>query len=162
VALKVLLHGAHAIPRQAHRFEREIDLAACLRHPNTVTIFDSGTAVGQPFSAMEFTDGRPLGWDEGAASVRDRLTLFRTVCADVYALGAILDELLTGRLPYDATGSLAEVVRHLTHFQPVSRDHKPDTDDRNVSESATHRGGQTVRERRDERHRQPPRQQPVE
>ncbi|MCH7813059.1 MAG: protein kinase [Planctomycetes bacterium] len=43
VAVKVLLAGAHASKVARRRFEREIDLVAQLRHPNIITVFDSGT-----------------------------------------------------------------------------------------------------------------------
>ncbi len=42
VALKVLLEGPYASAKQRLRFEREIDLVAGLRHPNIVTVYDSG------------------------------------------------------------------------------------------------------------------------
>jgi hypothetical protein len=47
VALKVLLEGPYASPRQRHRFEREVDLVSSLQHPHIVTVYDSGvkTAV---------------------------------------------------------------------------------------------------------------------
>src|SRR5262249_14736836 len=61
VALKVMLQGRYATQRQRLRFEREVDLAASLTHPNIVTIFDSGTtADGAHYCAMAFIDGRPL------------------------------------------------------------------------------------------------------
>jgi predicted anti-sigma-YlaC factor YlaD len=52
VALKVLLQGPHASMRAQYRFEREVDLAASLQHPNIVTIYDSGIAKGQYWMNM--------------------------------------------------------------------------------------------------------------
>ena len=46
VALKVMLGGPFAGKASKRRFEREIELAASLRHPNIVTIHDSGIRVG--------------------------------------------------------------------------------------------------------------------
>ena len=44
-----------------HRFEREVQLASQLLHPNTVEIYDFGrTAEGQPYYVMEFLDGVTL------------------------------------------------------------------------------------------------------
>ncbi|MCW5769031.1 MAG: protein kinase [Phycisphaeraceae bacterium] len=60
-AIKVLLGGAFASDRQRHRFEREVEIAARLRHPNIVSVFESGqTTDGSPYVAMEFVDGVAL------------------------------------------------------------------------------------------------------
>jgi tetratricopeptide (TPR) repeat protein len=56
VAVKVLREGPAASDRI--RFERELDLAARLQHPNVVAVFDGGTtADGRPFLVMELVDG---------------------------------------------------------------------------------------------------------
>ncbi|MBI5865223.1 MAG: serine/threonine protein kinase [Planctomycetes bacterium] len=68
-AVKMLLGGDLASPRQRARFEREIEIAARLRHPNIVSIFESGaTAGGYPYVAMEFLAGVPID-----VFVRERL-----------------------------------------------------------------------------------------
>ena len=38
---------------------------------------------------------------------------------DVYALGVIFHELLTGRMPYDVTGSFADVIDHVVNEPPA-------------------------------------------
>ncbi|HEX4884197.1 MAG TPA: serine/threonine protein kinase [Casimicrobiaceae bacterium] len=44
-----------------HRFEREVQLASQLRHPNTVQIYDFGrTREGQPYYVMEYLNGVTL------------------------------------------------------------------------------------------------------
>jgi serine/threonine-protein kinase len=44
-----------------HRFEREVQLASQLRHPNTVQIYDFGrTREGQPYYVMEYLNGLTL------------------------------------------------------------------------------------------------------
>ncbi len=61
VALKMLLRGAFATAGQRRRFEREIELVAALRHPNIVTIYESGvTADGRHYFAMEYVHGAGL------------------------------------------------------------------------------------------------------
>lgn len=57
VAIKLLLNGAFATERQRSRFIREIELAASLRHPNIVTVHDSGVCDGYQYCVMEFVDG---------------------------------------------------------------------------------------------------------
>jgi len=61
VAIKVLLDGTFASDASRLRFEREIDLAASLRHAGIVRLYDSGvTGDGRVFCVMEFTDGVPV------------------------------------------------------------------------------------------------------
>ncbi len=60
VAIKVLLEGPLASPRQRRRFEREVELVSRLRHPNIVTLYDSGVVRGRPYYTMEFVDGVPI------------------------------------------------------------------------------------------------------
>lgn len=60
-AIKMLLSGEFATPRQRLRFEREVEIAARLRHPSIVTVFESGeTSAGHPYVAMEFVQGAAL------------------------------------------------------------------------------------------------------
>ena len=60
-AVKMLLAGTLATERQRARFDREIELAARLRHPNIVSVFESGTATdGRRYIAMEFVEGLPI------------------------------------------------------------------------------------------------------
>jgi serine/threonine-protein kinase len=60
VALKMLLAGAYAGPRDKHRFQREAEAVARLRHPNVVQIHDVGDADGRPYFTMELVDGGSL------------------------------------------------------------------------------------------------------
>jgi serine/threonine-protein kinase len=61
VAVKVL-HPHMARARDfARRFEREVEIASRLRHPNTIRVFDTGTTSdGASYLVMEFVKGRPL------------------------------------------------------------------------------------------------------
>jgi serine/threonine-protein kinase len=218
VALKVLLAGAFATSRQRLRFEREIDLVAGLRHPNIVTVYDSGVADdGRHWFAMEYLEGETLDGYVGArrdpAAEPDRglrlpetLRLFSKICAavsyahqrgvihrdlkpgnvivghdgrphvldfglakpanpevgrgqatvtvaggflgtlayaspeqttgdpgqvdvrsDVYALGVILYEMLTGRFPYAVTGRMSDVIDAIMKAPPRSLRALPDT-----------------------------------
>src|SRR5262249_37234410 len=57
VALKMLLAGAHAEPRERARFQREAEAVAQLRHPNVVQIYDIGDVDGWSYFTMELVEG---------------------------------------------------------------------------------------------------------
>src|SRR5262245_21641365 len=54
VALKMVLSGGHAGPRELARFRTEAEAAARLQHPNIVTVHEVGEAGGHPYCALEF------------------------------------------------------------------------------------------------------------
>lgn len=85
VALKLLLEGAFASERQRHRFEREIDVAAGLQHPNIVTLFDSGVDKGRPYYVMQYVEGVPVDTYVTAKhlAVEPTLELFADICEAV-------------------------------------------------------------------------------
>src|SRR5262249_41112280 len=60
VALKMVLAGAYAAPREQARFQREAEAVAGLRHPNVVQIYDIGDADGRPYFTMELIEGGSL------------------------------------------------------------------------------------------------------
>jgi eukaryotic-like serine/threonine-protein kinase len=60
VALKMVLAGAHAGPRQLERFHTEAEAVARLQHPNIVQIYEVGEENGLPFFSLEFVDGSSL------------------------------------------------------------------------------------------------------
>lgn len=79
-----LLKPARATDEMIARFEREVQLASQLSHPNTVEIFDYGHASGTFYYAMEFLDGINSGElvaRQGALPVPRALHLLRQVCA---------------------------------------------------------------------------------
>lgn len=85
VALKLLGAASFGSDRARQRFEREVELAARLEHPQIARIYDSGCHRGSCYYAMELIDGPQL--DEYVKQqMPDRgqiLRLLREVCLAV-------------------------------------------------------------------------------
>jgi serine/threonine protein kinase len=84
VALK-LVHGG-AGREYLRRLGQERRILAQLQHPNIATILDGGTTdEGQPYFVMEHIEGQPIDayCDRHGLDTRQRLEMFRTVCAAV-------------------------------------------------------------------------------
>lgn len=196
VALKLLLEGPLAAEHSRRRFEREIALAAQLRHPNIIPIYDSGTASGRMYYAMEHVFGLPLTdylrahaldaaaklrlfvklaepvghahmrgvihrdlkpsnilidgngephiLDFGLAKAGSLIDSTTSITAqivgtpaymspeqasgdpngidtrvDVYALGVVLYEMLTDRMPYDTNVAMGKILHNIAHAEPT-------------------------------------------
>jgi len=86
VAIKVLHRGREEYRDEAlRRFEREVELAAGLRHPNIVTIHDSGFVEGLPYCVMEYVEGTTLDAHlrNSMITLREKLDLLEKICAAV-------------------------------------------------------------------------------
>ncbi len=85
VAIKTMRDAVGPSRQALRRFEREIELAARLVHPNIVPVYDSGVDRGLHYYAMQYVEGQAL--DAYAAehdlSQRAMLELVRTVCLAV-------------------------------------------------------------------------------
>lgn len=118
VAIKVLGQGPFAGRNDRLRFKREVQVLAALKHPNIVTIHDSGVAFGCFYYVMDYIAGLPL--DEylcrlreqsmeqpGRAFVDDVLSLFEKICSAVNAAhlqGVIHRDLKPGNIRIDSSG----------------------------------------------------------
>jgi mono/diheme cytochrome c family protein/tRNA A-37 threonylcarbamoyl transferase component Bud32 len=60
VALKMILAGVHAGPKELTRFHAEAEAVARLQHPNIVQIYEVGEYQGRPFFSLEFVEGGSL------------------------------------------------------------------------------------------------------
>jgi serine/threonine protein kinase len=60
VAVKVLSPAVTKTKELAQRFQREVEAAARLTHPNIVGAFDAGESNGSPFLVMEYVPGDDL------------------------------------------------------------------------------------------------------
>ncbi|QTN33509.1 protein kinase [Akkermansiaceae bacterium] len=56
-------------PESLDAFESKASLAAGLKHPNLISIFDSGTVGGMPYLVMEFVPGKSLARSTRGAAV---------------------------------------------------------------------------------------------
>ncbi|HEY1341724.1 MAG TPA: serine/threonine-protein kinase, partial [Bryobacteraceae bacterium] len=66
------------------RFRHERQILAGLEHPNIARFLDGGTENGIPYFVMEYVDGLAITDYCRDLAVRDRIELFRQVCAAVH------------------------------------------------------------------------------
>lgn len=87
VAIKLIKRGMDT-DQILKRFRRERQITAALNHPNIAYFLGGGsTEDGLPYFVMEFIAGKPLYQycDDNRLNVRQRLTVFRSVCWAVAA-----------------------------------------------------------------------------
>src|SRR6516165_7615103 len=83
VALKMILKGELATPRDVARFRAEAEAAANLDHPHIVPIYEIGEHDGQQYFAMRYIEGAPLT-RHPRADARTEAGLIATVARAVH------------------------------------------------------------------------------
>lgn len=130
-----LLRPARATDETIARFEREVQLASQLAHPNTVEIFDYGrTADGHFYYAMEYLDGitaAELVARSGAVPVPRAVHILRQLCAglaEAHARGLVHRDVKPENIMICRRGGEYDVVKILDFglvksiTEPHSRD----------------------------------------
>ena len=78
--LKVIRQELKGVSKVARRFDREIEAASKLSHPNIVSAYGAGTVGNIDYFAMEYVDGIDLGQlvlKEGPMAIRDACDAIR-------------------------------------------------------------------------------------
>jgi len=91
VALKVLIDGVGHDGDAHERFLREARLAACIKHPNVVNIFDVGVCEGTPYLVMELLEGVDLDALVESKGKLDEATIIDVIVPIVAGLAAVHD-----------------------------------------------------------------------
>src|SRR5262245_10073827 len=116
VAIKIVPEGPLASPADRARFDREVHILARLRHPNIVTIHDSGEVAGFQYFVMAYISGPSLDayFAHRPFDARTILSVFVQVCDAVDAAhvrGIIHRDLKPANIRVDAQG-----VPHVLDF----------------------------------------------
>jgi serine/threonine protein kinase len=112
VALKVLQPLLTRDPEVVERFRREAQLAAGLRHPNIVNIYDIGGRSGLLWYTMEFIDGPSLAQlveRDGPLSLEKTLRLLRealSALAHAHGSGLVHRDIKPENMLIDRSGSV--------------------------------------------------------
>jgi tetratricopeptide (TPR) repeat protein len=131
VALKMILSGDFAGPRELTRFRAEAEAIARLRHPNIVQIYEVGEERGCPFFSLEFMEGGSLdqrvrGTPQAACMAAGLVAVLARAMQAAHQAGVVHRDLkpanvLLGRRP-DATEAGEPIEQPLEAFEPKVSD----------------------------------------
>jgi WD40 repeat protein len=126
-AVKMVLAGGFASAAQESRFRLEAELAARVRHPNIVQVYEIGSYEGRPFLALEWVeggsladrlDGKPWGPNEAASLIE---TLARAIHVahgegivhrDLKPANILLQQSERARMKVEGSSSGTEFIPH--------------------------------------------------
>ncbi|HND52145.1 MAG TPA: Hsp70 family protein [Pirellulaceae bacterium] len=107
------------------RFQREVQAAAHLSHPNIVTAFDADEAHGIHFLVMEFVDGVDLGTHvnrKGPLAISDVINYIAQAARGLeyaHSRGIIHRDIKPGNLLLDRTGTIKILDMGLARFDAL-------------------------------------------
>jgi serine/threonine protein kinase len=134
--------GEFIEPQEAARITREIGSALDYAHskgvihrdvkPSNIVLDPQGSALlvdfGLALLADTGTRGEAFGSPHYMAPEQVRSSFAVVPQSDLYALGVILYEMFTGRVPFEADDPLDVAVLHITEPPPSPRRFRPDLD----------------------------------
>lgn len=128
VALKVIRTDMDHVPDRLKRFEREVQTAARLSHPNIVTAYDAGEEQGIHYLICEYIDGESLTQlvrDSGPLDFADALNCILQVAHGLgyaHSRGVIHRDIKPANILVDDQGDLKILDMGLARLQQSAED----------------------------------------
>ena len=128
VALKVIRTDMEHVPDRLKRFEREVQTAARLSHPNIVTAYDAGEEQGIHYLICEYIDGESLSQlvrDAGPLDFSDALNCILQVAHGLgyaHSRGVIHRDIKPANILVDDQGDLKILDMGLARLQQSAED----------------------------------------
>ena len=128
VALKVIRSDLNHVPDRLKRFEREVQTAARLSHPNVVTAYDAGEDQGIHYLICEYIDGESLTQlvrESGPLDFSDALNCILQVAQGLeyaHGRGVIHRDIKPANILVDDQGDLKILDMGLARLEQSSED----------------------------------------